>query len=112
MESIDSLDLKYHPSISCMTRSLLFEWLMKISYEYKILSESFETAALLIDECIKKDIENNEIIFRYCNNNPKIIGITCLWIAIKCNDQEKNLFTIDDLSEITNNLFQSDKFLN
>lgn len=95
----------YHMSISHKIRTVLFVWLMEVSSELKLYSESFEVAVILIDEYIKKDLENT-----ITEGNLQILGLTCLWIAIKINEDEKSIPTIEELSEITGIVYTK-KFL-
>lgn len=88
--------IEYHMSISYRMRSILFEWLMQVCVKYELYSDTFETAIILVDEYIDKDFFRNTIT----NKNYQLLGITCLWISIKINDEEKNLLTTKQLVKL------------
>lgn len=75
---------QYHPYISYRFRSTLFAWLMQICDRFKCRSETFEAAIIIINNCVNQDNEYNLID----DDNLDMIAVTCLWIAIKCNDNE------------------------
>ena len=85
--------LDQHPELTPKMRTVLFDWLIEVSEQFKLYRESFYLAADYVDRYLAAT-----------NNFPKInlqlLGITCLFLAAKVEGSLRDL-TVKECADVT-----------
>lgn len=97
----------YHPLISYRTRATLIDKLMELASYHGLCSETFEMSIYLFDDYVRHDINKNFII----NINIYLIGIVCIWIATKINDNEERLYYAEEFASYTEGIYEAKQII-
>ncbi len=89
------------PDINNKMRSILVDWLVEVSEEYRLVADTLYNAVNFLDRVLS--------VHRVSRTQLQLVGITCMWIAAKY--EEIYPPNVTEFSYITDNTYSREQLV-
>lgn len=90
-------------------RSILVDWIVELSEEYKLSPKTFHLAVTLVDKSLACASQNEDGGFFVPRDMLQCLGCACTWIAAKMEEVEAP--SVDDFVYISDNIYRREQIL-
>jgi len=90
-------------------RSILVDWIVELSEEYKLSSRTLHLAVTLVDKSLACAPQNEDGGFFVPRDMLQCLGCACTWIAAKMEEVEAP--SVDDFVFISDNIYRREQIL-
>lgn len=105
---------KFYPEVTCMMRTILLDWVMEVSMEFRLKRETYHLSLSYVDRFLSRvsKIEKKEL---------QLLGVCALWVASKMEEvcppklidfakATDNCYTVSEIKKMELNLYSVNFF--